>query len=117
GGTLRAAAISVTASPSPAFTATVSQRRSDVDVPTGSFVSNITSLRATYSFSTKLSTNLLVQYNSLDRVFSTNLRFNFIHRPGSDLFLVFTEARGTDQRLWDLTSRGMVMKLTYLKRL
>ncbi len=117
GGTLRAAAISVTASPSPAFTATVSQRRSDVDVPTGSFVSNITSLRAAYSFSTKLSTNLLVQYNSLDRVFSTNLRFNFIHRPGSDLFLVFTEARGTDQRLWDLTSRGMVMKLTYLKRL
>ncbi|GMR14382.1 MAG: hypothetical protein BMS9Abin29_2635 [Gemmatimonadota bacterium] len=117
GGTLRAATVSVTASPSPAFTATLSQRRSDIDLPSGGFVSNITSLRAVYSFSTKLSTNVLVQYNSLDRVFSTNVRFNFIHRPGSDLFLVFTEERGADSRLWDLTSRGMVMKLTYLKRL
>lgn len=117
GGTRRSARASLTVSPSPAITATLSQRRDDIDVPSGDFVSNVTSFRAAYSFSTKMSTNLLVQYNSLANEFSTNFRFNFIHRPGSDLFIVFTEERGTDDRLWDLTDRGMVMKLTFLKRL
>jgi Domain of unknown function (DUF5916) len=116
GGTLRSASVSFTASPSPSFTATVSQFRSEVDVPGGDFVSNITSLRAGYSFSTKLSTNVLIQYNSLAKNFSTNVRFNFIHRPGSDLFVVFTEERGTNTRLWEVTDQALVMKLTYLRR-
>ena len=68
-----------------------------VELPSGEFTANLLSIRGTYSFSTRLSTNLLVQYNSLDEVFSTNLRVNFIHRPGSDLFLVFTEERGSDE--------------------
>jgi uncharacterized protein DUF5916 len=116
GGTLRSASVSLTASPSPSITGTLSQIHNVVEVPGGDFVSDITSLRAGYSFSTKLSANVLVQYNSLANNFSTNLRFNFIHRPGSDLFLVFTEQRGRNDRLWDLTDQAMVMKLTYLKR-
>ena len=85
-------------------------------IPTGEFTANLLSLRGTYSFSTRLSTNLLVQYNSLDDEFSSNLRVNFMHRPGSDLFLVFTEERGSDEDLWRVSDRAMVMKLTYLKR-
>jgi hypothetical protein len=41
---------------------------------------------------------------------------NFIHRPGSDLFLVFTEGREDDGGDWRATDRGMVVKLTYLRR-
>jgi hypothetical protein len=58
----------------------------------------------------------LVQYNSLDEYFSSNLRINFIHRPGSDLFLVFTEERGVDDDLWKVADRASVLKITYLKR-
>lgn len=110
GGTLNLA-------PSPQVSMSVGHTRNDVSVPGGSFVADISSLRLSYSFSTRLSTNVLVQYNSLDDAFSTNVRFNFIHRPGSDLFIVFTENRGDDRRLWTLQDRGVVMKITYLARL
>ena len=63
-------------------------------MPDGSFNADISSLRATHSYSTRLFTNVLAQYNSLEKAFSTNVRFNFIHRPGSDFFVVFTENRG-----------------------
>ena len=56
-------------------------------------------------------------YNSFEKAFSTNVRFNLIHRPGSDFFIVFTENRGDDRRVWSLSDRGMVMKITYLARI
>ena len=40
----------------------------------------------------------LVQHNSLDRKLVTNLRLGFIHRPGSDLFVVFNEDRARSDR-------------------
>lgn len=85
-------------------------------IPSGDFTAKLLSLRGSYSFSTRLTTNLLVQYNSLDEKFSTNLRVSFMHRPGSDLFFVFTEQRGSDEDLWRVSDRAMVMKVTYLKR-
>ena len=63
-----------------------------------------------------MTVDALVQHNSLDDALVTNVRFNFIHRPGSDLFLVFTEERGVDGELWDLADRGLVAKVTYLMR-
>ncbi len=117
GGTLKSAGGSLTLAPSPQVALGLGFTRNDVDVPSGSFTADITSLRASYSFSTRLTTNVLVQYNSLDRAFSTHVKVNFIHRPGSDLFIVFTENRGDDRRVWNLQDRGLVMKVTYLARL
>ncbi len=117
GGTLVSVGTTLTANLSPQFSLSAGLTRNKVDVPGGSFDADISTLRVSYSFSTKLATNLLVQYNSLDREFSTNVRFNFVHRPGSDLFLVFTENRGDDIGRWRLQDRGLVMKITYLARL
>ena len=117
GGNLVSVGGTVTAAPSPQVSMSLGYTRNAVDVPDGSFTADITSLRATYSVSTKLSTNVLVQYNSLDQAFSTNVRFNYIHRPGSDFFIVFTENRGDDDRVWNLSDRGLVMKITYLARM
>jgi hypothetical protein len=117
GGTHWSAEVSLSAAPSPQVSLELSQEWNRVEVPNGEFTSNITSLRFGYAFSTKLFTNALLQYNSLDRDLSANLRFNFIHRPGSDLFVVLTERRGVNDRLWDLANRGLVAKLTYLARL
>ena len=117
GGTLVSLGGRITVNPSPKVSVAVGYARNNVDVPGGAFTADISSLRASYSFSTRLSTNLLIQYNSLDDEVSANLRLNLIHRPGSDLFIVFTEQRGVDHRLWDVSDRGLVMKLTYLARL
>ena len=116
-GSLVSVSSTLTAAPSPKVPVALGYNRNVVDVPSGDFTADISSVRATYSFSTRMSTNVLVQYNSLDREVSTNVRFNFIHRPGSDFFIVFTENRGDDDRVWTLSDRGLVMKITYLARM
>jgi hypothetical protein len=116
GGTMVSLGGTLSVAPSARISLGFGLNQNRVDLPSGEFTANLVSLRGTYSFSTRLSTNLLIQYNSLDEYFSTNLRVNFIHRPGSDLFLVFTEERGVDGDLRELSNRGLVMKLTYLKR-
>jgi hypothetical protein len=117
GGTRWSMEPAISLSPSPQVSLELAQEWNWVNAPNGELVFNITSFRFGYSFSTKLFTNTLLQYNSLDNTFSANLRLNFIHRPGSDLFIVLTERRGVDDRLWDLANRGLVAKLTYLVRL
>ena len=65
----------------------------------------------------------LVQYNTNDRTFSSNLRFRWEYRPGSELFVVWTDERGTgdvrDARpgfVHGLRSRALVLKATRLFR-
>ncbi len=116
GGTLRSLSGTLGLAPSPQIAVSLGHTRNRVDIPSGEFTADISSVRASYSFSTRLTTNLLVQYNSLDELFSVNFRLNFIHRPGSDLFLVFSEQRGEDVELWDLLDRGVALKVTYLRR-
>ena len=108
---------SLSASPTPQVSTEVAQTWNRVELPNGNLTANITSLRFGYAFSTKLTTNALIQYNSLERDVSANVRLNFIHRPGSDLFIVLTERRGVERELWDLSNRGLVAKVTYLLRL
>jgi len=117
GGTLWSVEPSISISPSPQVSLELAHAWNRVDIPNGELTTNITSLRFGYAFSTKLTTNALLQYNSLDNTVSANLRLNFIHRPGSDLFVVLTERRGVGDDLWDLSNRGFVVKLTYLARL
>ena len=90
--------------------------RSAASLPGGSFVAHVTGLRVGWSFSTRLDAHLYAQYNSLDRRFVGNFRLHFIHRPGSDLYLVFNEERGEPGDPWALISRGAAVKLSYLVR-
>jgi hypothetical protein len=117
GGTHWSVESSVSASPSAQVSMELSYGWNRIEVPNGEFIAHLTSLRFGYAFSTKLTTNVLLQYNSLDNDISANIRLNFIHRPGSDLFVVLTERRGVGDELWHLSNRGMVAKLTYLARL
>ncbi|HSM06704.1 MAG TPA: DUF5916 domain-containing protein [Longimicrobiales bacterium] len=116
GGDLWEMGADLTITPSPAFSFEAGVSRNDVDLPNGSFVADIYSFRATWAASTRLVTNARIQYNRLTGEVFTNVRLNFIHTPGSDLFLVFTEERGVDDDLWAVADRGLVAKVTYLFR-
>ena len=70
-----------------------------------------------YAFSTTLVANALFQYSEQDDQLSVSVRINFIHRPGSDLFIVFNEERGSASSIWDVNTRAAAVKLTYLARL
>ena len=87
-----------------------------VTLPQGAFTAEVSSLRAVYAFTTRLFVSALVQHNSLERRLVTNLRLGFVHRPGSDLFVVFNEDRGDGVTLRHAASRGLAVKLTYLAR-
>jgi hypothetical protein len=88
-----------------------------VRLPGGRFDSHVASVRFVLALSTRLSFQTLVQYNSLDRKFLVNARVHFIHHPGSDLFLVWNEERGSPSSIWTLGRRDAVVKLTALFRL
>ena len=119
GGHIHTLNSTVTVNPSANLSLNLRYGRSWVDVTGGSFTADVASLRLSYAFSTRLFANALLQYNDLDNAVSANVRVNFIHSPGSDLFVVFNEQRGSEDTtggLWDLSDRGAVVKVTYLKR-
>ena len=84
----------------------------DITLSTGDFVSTLITGRVNYNFNTKMFLNALLQYNTDSQQWSSNLRFNIIHRPLSDFFLVYNERR--DERTGDLLDRAFVAKMTYL---
>jgi Domain of unknown function (DUF5916) len=95
----------------------VNGTRSWVKVPSGRLVADLLSARVSYAFTTQMFLNALVQYSGLDERVSANVRFQYIFRPGSDLFLVLNEERGDPTSLSRLQGRGMRLKVTYLRRL
>jgi hypothetical protein len=90
--------------------------RNDVKMPWGSFLVNLTTLRVDYTFSPRMTIRSLTQYNSETREISNNIRYNFIHRPGSDLYVVYNELRqtGLPSDLFAQKDRQLVVKLNYL---
>ena len=94
------------------FNAAVTLAINDIDLSTGSFVSKLMTARVNYNFNTKMFVNALIQYNSDTHQWSSNLRFNVIHRPLSDFFLVYNEGR--DERTGQMLTRAVIAKMTYM---
>ena len=84
--------------------------RDAVDLPGGSFDTNLVSLRVDGSFTTRMFLNAFIQYNSVTGEVQSNVRFNVIHHPLSDLFVVYNETRATTGDR--LPSRSLIVKLT-----
>jgi hypothetical protein len=60
----------------------------------------------------------LTQYNSTTSQLATNMRFRWEYQPGSDLYVVYGDARDTlsESRLPTLATRSFVVKFTRLFR-
>ena len=54
----------------------------------------------------------LLQYRNDVKQFSANVRFNLIHRPLSDFFIVYNESQFTDGT--QPAGRGLVVKYTQM---
>ena len=88
-----------------------------IDLPQGSFQTNVIRIRATYTISPRSFVGALVQYNSEANSFSTNIRLRWEYRPGSDLFLVYSDGRNTLAGASPaLENRSLVIKVTRLFR-
>jgi hypothetical protein len=94
------------------FNATVGLQVNDIELDAGNYVSTLVTSRVNYNINTRMFVNALLQYNTDSHQWSSNWRFNFIHRPLSDFFLVYNERR--DERSGDLLDRALIAKVTYL---
>jgi hypothetical protein len=90
--------------------------RSWVRLPNGRFIADLSHVRMTCALTTQLAIFALAQFDGLGREVSGNVRLNYTFRPGSDLFIVFNEHRGSDRSVWDFDERAAVVKVTYLNR-
>ncbi len=58
---------------------------------------HLAQLRLVWSFNSKISTDLFTQVSSLDEIVSSNLRFRYNLREGTDLYVVFSESMWTNR--------------------
>ena len=84
----------------------------DLELPDASFTTTLINFRSGYSFSSSMFLDTLVQYRNDVKQFSANLRFNLIHRPLSDFFIVYNESQFTDTT--QTAGRGVVVKYTQM---
>jgi hypothetical protein len=98
------------------FSSEVQYQRNDVNLPYGQFVVNLGILRVDYAMSPRMTLRSLTQYNSSTHEVSSSIRFNFIYRPGSDLYVVYNDLQqtGFPQGVFAASDRQFMIKFTYL---
>jgi hypothetical protein len=116
GGDRRGAMASLGFRASTQFSTEISYERNDVDLPWGDFLTNLAILRADYAFSPRTTLRTLLQYNSSTKEVTSSIRFNFIHRPGSDLYIVYNglDRTGLEPNVFVPHDRQLVVKFNYL---
>ena len=82
--------------------------RNEITLPEGSFTEGLAAIRLDWSLTTRMFLNAFIQYNGRDDVWLTNVRFNVIHRPLSDIYVVWNDARGPAIR-----NSGLIVKYTH----
>ncbi len=87
-----------------------------VDLPYGEFSARLVTARLTYTPTTRLFVSSLVQSNIDSHLLSTSVRLRWEYRPGSDLFIVYSDGRNTVGSSGNLLNRSVAVKATRLFR-
>jgi hypothetical protein len=115
-GTQRTVKAGVIVRPTYHLTFDVAMQRNDIRLPPPmhDFVTNLVSSRVGFAFNTRMFLDTLVQYNTDLKQFSANVRFDLIHRPLSDLFVVYNEQQLTSPPSPVNPGRGLIVKYTHM---
>jgi hypothetical protein len=84
-----------------------------IDLAGDRFRTHLFSSRIQLAFSNTMALLSLLQYNHAARLVSTNIRYHWIVRPGSEFFIVYNELDDRPDRL-SVRNRSLVVKLNYL---
>ena len=112
GGTKRTYSTGIAFRPNEHLTTSLNYSRNLIDQPGGSFTSDLVGLQIDYGFSPTQFFNAFIQYNTFANQFNTNLRFNIIHHPLSNLFVTYNDIR--DTRDLGRVNRVLAIKFTQL---
>jgi hypothetical protein len=86
--------------------------RNQIDLPDQSFTADVVGARVDVSRSTRSFVSGFFQYNTSSEESVINLRWNFIHSPLSDLFVVYSERRNGEGG--EALERAVTLKATKL---
>ena len=116
GGTLREISWRGRVELSPTLSVEPQLALNHVDTPYGVGDTNVVGTRATYTLTPRMFVAALMQYQSATKSFSSNVRFRWEYQPGSELFVVYSDARDTDDRGFPppILNRSFVVKVTKL---
>ncbi len=114
-GRQRTQQVVVSARPSAQLLASmgVSHTEATLRQPDASFEALLWTTRANYSFTTNMFFDALTQYDPRRHLLNANLRFNVIHHPLSDLFIVLNHQKFTTPDAPN-TGFGVIVKLTQM---
>ena len=87
-----------------------------VRLPYGNFDARLLATRVTWTPTTRLFMSSLMQFNVDAKTLSSSVRFRWEFRPGSDLFLVYSDGRDTSGGSAALLNRTLAVKATRLLR-
>jgi hypothetical protein len=98
------------------FNAEFAWNYNDIDLPEGAFEANLGQLRLSYSFSTLINLQALIQYNDRDDIWGANLRFAWLRTANSGLYIVYSENQDLHRSDfgWTRKDRSLIVKYTYL---
>jgi hypothetical protein len=90
----------------------------DVTLREGSFTATVARARLTFTMTPRMYVSGIVQYSSTATSAGTNVRFRWEYRPGSELFVVYTDDYNTDavREVDALRNRALVVKINRLFR-
>jgi len=89
----------------------------DVNLPVGDFRTQLLRVRTDYAFTPRMFLSSLMQYATAGNIFSTNVRFRWEYKLGSELFVVYTDERDTTRPGYpDLRNQAFVVKFNRLFR-
>lgn len=86
-------------------------------LPGGDFNTHLVSTRMRLALRNDLVILGLFQYSDATGDLASNVRFNWIPKPGTDLFVVYTELDEWSSDLFFVRNRSIAVKLNYLFRL
>ena len=91
---------------------------SDIDLPGGSFTTDLIPIKVSYSFTSLANLQALIQYNKQRSTISSNIRLALLDRSNTGLFLVYNDRRDTSSfTREELLGRSFIIKYTRLLEL
>ena len=96
------------------FNISLSYSRNNIDLPNGSTITNLTSVRAAYNFSPRLFVQTLLQHNDSADLWSVNFRVGWLQDANTGLFLVYNETEGIGDIVPSFAGRSVILKYSYL---
>ena len=95
---------------------------SNFSLPAGDFTVNVLRSRLAYNFTPSIFVQSLIQYNNVSKLLSSNVRFGWLQKANSGLFVVFNGTRQRDHLFipgdptspFDETASRLTVKYSYV---